>query len=180
MSTATSAPTTVIAAKDAVFNEVNRIITGLLPTVATDVKQRLEDQFKSMFSQFLEGLKKSGRSTASDVLAAGADSLSKLKKELDEAKEEIASKTKTAEKAITDALADWATQMKADPSVVQALLMLPDLAKQFQAVIDAGKQIKTQKGEITIKYTTFLSALLSLSISVMVLVSLVWSFINSL
>lgn len=171
---------TATAAKDAVFNEVNRIVTGLLPNVATDVKQRLEDQFKSMFSSFLEGLKKIGKSTASDVLTAGADAMAKLKKELEEAKEEIASKTKTAEVAIAGALADWATEMKADPKLVQAILIMPELAKQFQAVIDAGKQIKTQKGEITIKYTTFLTALMSLAISVMILVSLVWSFINGI
>jgi hypothetical protein len=173
MSTPAPTPSTVTAAKDAVFNDVNRIVTSLLPNVATDVKARLEEQFKKMFSSFLEGLKKSGKDTASDVLSAGADAVSKLKKELQEAADEMASKQKTAIQATTDALADWATVMAADPKVVAALKLLPDVANQFQAVIDAGRAIKTQKGEITIKYTTFVGSLLGLAVTVMTLIVLV-------
>ena len=168
------APNTVTAAKDAVFNDVNRIVTSLLPNVATDVKARLEDQFKKMFSSFLEGLKKSGKDTASDVLSAGADAVSKLKKELQEAADEMASKQKTAIQATTDALADWATVMKADPKVIEALKLLPDVADQFQGVLDAAAQVKINKKEVTLSVQTvvvLIISVMSLAIVVMQLLS---------
>jgi len=165
--------TTATAVKDALFNQVTSVVTGLLPSITDDVKDRMEAALKKTLSGYLDGLKKEGKSTASEITAAGVDALAKLKKELNEAADEIASKQKTSAQAISDAMSDWANAMTLDPKIVEGIKMIPDIVYQIGDLSQKYKDLKNGKGEITIRYTTFVGSLLGVIITMLTLVVLV-------
>jgi len=170
---AAATPKTAIDLKNELLTQVTDIVKGISPDIASDVKAQIEDGLKRMFDSGFEKEKKVGDKAVSDIIAAQTDALTKLKKELKEAEDQIASKEKTAITAFSDAMSDWSTAMKLDPKITTALKMIPDIAGQFQAVIDAAKKIKENKHDITLNVFTFVGSLLGLAITVMTLVVLV-------
>ena len=164
------APKTAQQAKDEIMTQVNALVTSLVPDVTDSVRAQLKEQFIKLLDGNVEALKKTGKSATSSIISEGTQMIAKLKKELNEAAEEMQKKEKTAGQAVVDALTDFAKVMKADPNIISGLLLLPEVAKDFGAVIAAGKQLKDKKGEITIKYTTFITSLLGLAVTCMTLI----------
>jgi len=172
MPEATPAPNTAQAAKDKVLEEVNHIVTSMLPDVAESVKTQLKSSFKGLFDSYVEALKKTGKGTASEIAKAGVEALAKLKTELAEANAEIAKQEKTVPKALADALTDWAKAMNANPKLIDALLLLPTLGDQIEKAVKLTKEVKENKQNIVVSAPKLIESYVALIITVVMLVVL--------
>jgi hypothetical protein len=178
-------PATAEAAKDELFKQVTQIVTSEVPDIADNVKVLLEKDFKGKLSSYLEGLKRSGKSTVSDVLDAGTIILAKMKKELSDMVSDIKDKKMTETEAANKAINDFLDEMKLDPKFKDVLLNLVKFKDEIAAEIEEGKKVLKEieeksksfnknKQDIVISYATLVKIIVSVMLSVAMLVSFVY------
>ena len=148
MSTPTPAPpATAGQIQDAMFKEITTTVTSLLPNIADDVKKRLEDDLKRRFSAFLEALKKDGKSTTAEVLAAGRTMLDSAKKEIGEIISDMKDKNMSAKDAINQAVNDFMDTMKIDPKFKDIVLHLDEKIATITKAVEDAKKYSQELGE---------------------------------
>jgi len=179
-------PPTPETAKDALLKQVTQIITSEVPDIADNVKVLLEKDFKGKLSSYLEGLRRTGKSTVDDVLKNGTDILAKMKKELAEMVSDIKEKKMTEVEAANKAINDFLDAMNIDPKFKDVLLNLVKYKDDIAAEIAEGKKVLAEieekqknfqknKSDIVISYATLVKIVVSVMLSVAMLVSYVWS-----
>jgi len=163
--------TTPIATKEQLLLEISNIIKTMLPDITSQARAGIEDGLKRLFSSGLEAEKKTGTNAISEIATASAKALEALKKELEEAEAEIADKKKSVMQAYSDAFTDWSKAMN-QPKLAEAFSILPDIQKNMEDVIAAGKAIKSRT-DITVNATKLIVALVGEAITVLMLVVMI-------
>lgn len=180
------APATLEGAKDALLGRVTQIVTSEIPDIADNVKVLLEKDFKGKLSSYLEGLRRTGKSTVSDVLESGKDILAKMKKELSEMISDIKDKKMTQVEAANKAINDFLGEMNLDPKFKDVLLNIVNFKDQIEADIEEGKKILANieekkkdfdknKHEIVLSYMTLVKVIIGSMFSVAMFVAWVYS-----
>jgi FKBP-type peptidyl-prolyl cis-trans isomerase len=157
--------------QDQLLLEISGIINKMMPDITEKAKLGIENAMKTLLSGGLESEKKVQTKALSDILDAKTKAIEALHKELKEAEEEIAAKTKDTATAYKDAMSDWLKAMS-QPKLAAGIELIPELLKHIDDIVASGKKLKARQ-DITVSAPKLISALLGLAITVMTLVVLI-------
>lgn len=170
---------TVEKSKDDIFGKITAIIAGMQPDIAEAARTSIELDLKKLIQAGIDAQKKTQGKATTSIEETAIKAMEQLRKELDEAVNEISKKEKTSTKALADALSDWATAIKLDPKISAGIQLIPELKDQLAKTGEIIKALKSttknNRHDITVNAINLIESYIGLAITVLTLVVYIMS-----